>query len=174
MDWKLEQAVKDVTDSIQATSSMSKLVEDSITHMDDIQSTIDLMTAPNSSATPRSIIGMAIRSWGTTWKLQVLYSLLAEVVYEQSAPEENVFAVHLERYYTFMNLIFQQNLQDAPTIKPILDGNDIKEVFNLNSTGPFMKVALDGLIKWQFDHEGSSKDDAKGWLRTQREGLGIP
>jgi tRNA nucleotidyltransferase (CCA-adding enzyme) len=174
MDWKLEQAVKDSTGSIQATSRMSKLVEDSITHMDDIQSTIDLTTATNSSATPRSTIGMAIRSWGTTWKLQVLYSLLAEVVYEQSALEESFFAVHLERYSTFMNLVLQQNLQDAPTIKPILNGNDINEVFNLKSTGPFMKAALDGLIKWQFDHEGSSKDEAKDWLRTQREDLGIP
>lgn len=173
MNWKLEQAVKDATESIQATSRMSKLVEDSITHMHDIQATIDLTAAPNSSATPRSIIGMAIRSWGTTWKLQVLYSLLAEVVYEQSALE-SFFAAHLERYSTFMNLVFQQNLQDAPTIKPILNGNDITEVFNLKSTGPFMKATLDGLIKWQFDHEGSSKDEAKGWLRTQREDLGIP
>lgn len=82
--------------------------------------------------------------------------------------------MHLERYSTFMNLVIQQNLQDAPAIKPILNGNDIKEVFNLKSTGPFMKAALDRLIKWQFDHEGSSKDEAKGWLRTQREGLGIP
>ncbi|OBT71526.1 hypothetical protein VF21_09693 [Pseudogymnoascus sp. 05NY08] len=174
MNWKLEQAVKDATGSIQATSSMSKLVEDSITHMDDIQSTINVTTAPNGSATPRSIIGMAIRSRGTTWKLQVLYSLLADVVYEQSAPEESLFAVHLERYSTFMNLVFQQNLQGAPTIKPILNGNDITEVFNLKSTGPFMKAALDGLIKWQFDHAGSSKDEAKDWLRTQREDLGIP
>ncbi|KFZ02602.1 hypothetical protein V500_00077 [Pseudogymnoascus sp. VKM F-4518 (FW-2643)] len=168
MNRKLEQAVRDVTESIQATSRMSKLVEDSITHMDDIQSTIDLTTGPNGSATSRSIIGMAIRSWGTTWKLQVLYSLLAEVVYEQPAIEESSFAVYLERYSTFMNLVFQQDLQDAPTIKPILNGGDIIEVFNLKSTGPFMKAALDGLIKWQFDHEGSSKGDAKDWLRTQR------
>ncbi|OBT82306.1 hypothetical protein VE02_08203 [Pseudogymnoascus sp. 03VT05] len=142
--------------------------------MDDIQSTIDLTTAPNGFGTSRSILGMAIRSWGTTWKLQVLYSLLAEVVYEQSAPEESFFEVHLERYSTFMNLVFLQNLQDAPTIKPILNGNDITEVLILKSTGPFMKAALDGLIKWQFDYEGSSKDEAKGWLRTQREDLGIP
>ncbi|OBT56610.1 hypothetical protein VE04_03135 [Pseudogymnoascus sp. 24MN13] len=91
-----------------------------------------------------------------------------------SLTEERSFAVHLERYSTFMNLVFQQNLQDAPTIKPILNGNDITEAFNLKSTGPFMKAALDGLIKWQFDHEGSSKDKAKSWLRTQREYLGIP
>lgn len=85
-----------------------------------------------------------------------------EVVYEQSVLEERSFAVHLERYSTFMNLVFQQNLQDAPTIEPILNGNYITEVFNLKSTGPFMKAALDGLIKWQFDHEGSSKDEDKG------------
>ncbi|KFY47092.1 hypothetical protein V494_00181 [Pseudogymnoascus sp. VKM F-4513 (FW-928)] len=166
---KLEKTVKDVMGSIKATNGMSKLIEDSITHMDDIQSTINLTTASSSSVIPRSVIGMAIRSWGTTWKLQVLYSLLAEVVYEQSAP-----AVHLERYSTFMTLVFQQNLQDAPAIKPILDGNGIKEVFGLKSTGPFMKAALDGLLRWQFDHEGGSQDDAKDWLRTRGEYFGIP
>ncbi|KFY20402.1 hypothetical protein V491_03744 [Pseudogymnoascus sp. VKM F-3775] len=174
MDRKVGRAVKDIMDSMQTTSGMSKLVQDSIIHMDDIQSTIDLAAAPNSSATPRSIIGMAIRSWGTTWKLQVLYSLLAEVVHEQSALEESFFRAHLERYSTFMNLVFQQNLQDAPAIKLVLNGNDIKGLFNLKTTGPFMKAALDGLIKWQFDHERGSKDDAKEWLRTQKEHFGIP
>lgn len=171
MNWKLDQAVKEVTRSIRATSRMSKLIEDSIAHMGDIQSTIDLTTTSNSPDIPRSVIGMAIRSWGTTWRLQVLYSLLAEVVYEQSAPDEDFFPVHLGRYSTFMNFVFEQNLQDAPTIKPILDGNDIKEVFDLSSTGPFMKTALEGLTRWQFDHAGSSADDAKDWLRSQRENL---
>jgi len=171
-NWKLKQVVKGVTGAIRATTKVTQLVEDSINHMGGIQSTIDLVTAPNGSITPRSIVGMAIKSWGTTWKLQVLYSLLAEVAYEAS--EDFFFAIQLRRYSTFMDFIFRQNLQDAPLVKPILDGNDIKELFKLDKTGAVIKTILDGLLEWQFDHEGSSRDEAKDWLYTQKEVFGIP
>ncbi|KAG9237210.1 putative poly(A) polymerase [Amylocarpus encephaloides] len=150
---KLKQVVKDVTEAIRATKKVTQLVEDSIKHMGGIQSAIDLVTAPNGSTIPRSIVCMVIKSWGTTWKLQVLYSLLAEVVYEAS--EDFFFAIQLRRYSTFMDFIFRQNLQDSPLVKPILNGNDIKELFKLDKTGAVIKTILDGLLTWQFDHEGS-------------------
>ncbi len=37
-----------------------------------------------------------------------------------------------------------------------------------------MKVALDGVVRWHFDHQGGSRDDAIEWLRTQQEAFGIP
>ncbi|KAI9733802.1 MAG: hypothetical protein M1818_007069 [Claussenomyces sp. TS43310] len=94
-----------------------------------------------------------------------------QVVYEAS--EDFFFAVQLRRYSIFMDFIFWQNLQGAPLLKPILNGNDIKELFNLDKTGAVIKTILDGLLKWQFDHEGSSRDEAKDWLYTQKEVLGI-
>ncbi len=58
-----------------------------------------------------------------TWRLQVLYSLLAEVTYE--ACDDGLFAAHLERYSRFMTYVVQENLQDAPLVKPIFDGEDV-------------------------------------------------
>lgn len=72
-----------------------------------------------------------------------------------------------------MDFIFEQSLQDAALVKPILNGNDIKELFKLDKTGPVIQTILDGLLKWQFDHEGSSRDEAKHWLYTQKEVFGI-
>lgn len=76
-----KQVVKDVTEEIRATKKVTQLVEDSIKQVDGIQFNRRLGAAPNCSTIPRSIVGMAIKSCGTTWKLQVLYSLPAELVY---------------------------------------------------------------------------------------------
>ena len=105
-------AVKDMTEAIKTTHKTSKLLEDALKHMDGIRSIIKLVVANVKSADnlPRSKVGMAIKSWGTTWRLQVLYSLLAEVVMEES--DEGFFAAHLERYSQFIGFVVEQNLQD--------------------------------------------------------------
>ncbi|KAI9739965.1 MAG: hypothetical protein M1818_005021 [Claussenomyces sp. TS43310] len=174
MRTNVEEVVKDVTEAIKATSKSSKLVEDALKHMDEIRSTVDLVADHDhsESSLSRSTVGIAIKSWGVTWKLQVLYSLLAEAVYEAS--DDCCFAAQLARYSQFVDFVLQQDLQDAPHIQPILNGDDIKGLFRLEKVGAFMKRALDGIVTWQFDNRDSSRDDATKWLRTQKEHLGIP
>ena len=120
----------------------------------------------------RSTVGMAIRSWGVTWRPQVLYALLAEVVYEPS--DDGFFAAQLGRFSKFMEFVHQQKLQDAPFIKPIVNGDDIKEIFKPKKSGAFMKTALDGVIRWQFDNKDGTRHEVIEWLQTQREVLGLP
>lgn len=170
---KLEEAVRTATEAIKATKKMSKLLEDALKHVDEIRSTVDLVAAQDGSKSlSRSTVGMAIRSWGATWRLQVLYSLLAEVVYEVSG--DGFFAAQLQRYSIFLNYVLQQELQAAPAIKPILNGDDVKRIFKLDKSGAFLKTALDGVVRWQFDNKDGTKDEAVEWLRTQKEAFGIP
>jgi hypothetical protein len=69
--------------------------------------------------------------------------------------------------------VFQQNLQDAYLVKPVMDGNAIKELFGVKQSGSFLATAINDLIAWQFDNKGSGLDDAKKWLYQQRERLGV-
>lgn len=61
---------------------------------------------------------MAIRSWGESWRIQVLFSLLVEVVYEES--HDGFFGAQLERYSVFLDYMYQHKLQDVQ--KLILNG----------------------------------------------------
>ena len=171
---RLANAIKEMTEAIKATNKTSKLLEAALKHMDDILLAVNLVESHNQSEShlSRSTIGMAIRYWGPTWRLQVLYSLLAEVVYD--ACDEDFFAAELGRYSKFLDFVQQQRLEDAALIKPILKGDDVLRLFNLKKSGAFIKTALDGITKWQFDHEQGSKDEAREWLLLQREEFGIP
>lgn len=102
-----------------------------------------------------------------SWKLQVLYSLLANAI--SQAVDDGAFADLLDGYSKFMDHVFGQGLENAPRAKPILNGSELKTIFNLTQSGAFLKVALDGLVQWQFDHEPVSKTDATEWVLTQRE-----
>ena len=61
---------------------------------------------------------MAIRSWGATWRLQTLLSLLAEAVFEYA---DNI-TERLETYERFLEYVDQNHLGDAHLLRPILDG----------------------------------------------------
>lgn len=115
---------------------------------------------------------MAGRSWGRSWKLQLLYALLADAI--SQAVDDGSFADLLDGYSKFMDNVFDQGLQNAPLAKPILNGSELKTIFNLTQSGAFLKVALDGPVQWQFDHEHASKTDATEWVLTQRENFHIP
>ncbi len=63
---------------------------------------------------------MAIRSWGATWRIQVLFSLLGEAVCEAS--NEGSLGAQLKRYSKFLDYVYEQKLQDAHLLKLILNG----------------------------------------------------
>jgi tRNA nucleotidyltransferase (CCA-adding enzyme) len=179
----------ETTEAIKATSKTKKLLEDSLKHMGDIQSIVSMVAAqegeksaqkgeksaengkPTEGKVARSTVGMAIRSWGKTWRMQMIYALLAEVVYE--AYDDEFFA-QIGRYSECLDFIYRENLQDAALQKPILDGDDVKQLFKLNKSGPFMKRVLEDVARWQFDRATSSKEEAAEWLCTQKDYLDLP
>ncbi|KJZ71012.1 hypothetical protein HIM_09591 [Hirsutella minnesotensis 3608] len=177
---KLTETVSTATESIKATVKITKLLDTALRNVDPIRKMIALA---DDSRPPRSVVGMAIRSWGATWKLQVLYSLLADVVYDEStAPlssflstDEN-FALRelLRQYDAFLDLVAEQKVEDAHMSRPMLDGNTIMQLFGVKKGGAFLRTAMEELVAWQLDHEGAGTDEAKSWLLQQRERLGVP
>jgi hypothetical protein len=148
-----------------------KSASGAIKNMDSVHASVR-QVATASAGVSRSALGMAVRSWGRSWKLQVLYALLADAI--SQAVDDGAFADLLDGYSKFMDHVFDQGLQNAPLAEPILNGSELKTIFNLTQSGAFLKVALDGLVQWQFDHEHASKTDATEWVLTQRENFHIP
>lgn len=167
----IEKVVKSATGAIKATSKISKILDNCLMNMDSVHASIQHVATASANVS-QSALGMTVRSWGRPWKLQVLYALLADAI--SQAVDDGAFAGLLDRYSKFMDHVFDQGLQNAPLVKPILNGNEFKTIFNLTQNGAFLKVALDSLVQWQFDHEHASKTDAIEWVLTQRENFHIP
>ena len=91
-----------------------------------------------------------------------------------SCPNDTAFTAQRRLYSAFMDFVIQQDLQDAHSAKPVLDGNAIKDLFGLKNGGSFLATAIDHLVVWQFDNTGCGVEDTKKWLYEQREMLGIP
>lgn len=168
---EIEKVVKSATGAIKTTSKTSKILGDCLKNMDSIHASVR-QVATASAEVSRSALGMAVRSWGMSWKLQVLYALLADAI--SQAVDDGAFADLLDGYSKFMDHAFDQGLQNAPLAKPILNGGELKTISNLTQSVSFLKVALDGLIQWKFDHEHVSKTDATEWVLTQRENFHVP
>lgn len=61
-----------------------------------------------------------------------------------------------------------------PRLKLLLDGHDIKMLFNLYKTRKFINMAIDELHLYEFDPEDFGSEEAKIWLLWQSQALGIP
>ncbi|OKL64124.1 hypothetical protein UA08_00085 [Talaromyces atroroseus] len=162
--------VKAAAKAINAATKKWKALGESFKNMDDIRSTIDAVNHHSNPPPRRSTIGVAIRSWGVTWRLQALYSLLCELM---ATPEEQHDQL-TNRYAVFLRCVSSHDLHDAATLKPILGGADIKSMFGLKKSGAFMKPVFDAVLRWQFDHAGATRAEAEAWLRSEKASLNIP
>jgi hypothetical protein len=181
----LRQAVQEATTAIRTPAKVSKLLETALKNFDSISTIVDSIATQPEGSPPRSLIGMAVRSWGATWSTQVTYVMLAQAVYTAQTSSASGSSVSgsaideplgplLERYSAFADFVLDKDLRDAHLQRPLLDGNEIQSLFGLRRGGEFLKIALDGLLAWQFDHVDSGVAEAKAWLLDQQERLGIP
>ncbi|KAM4060950.1 poly A polymerase head domain-containing protein [Hirsutella rhossiliensis] len=177
----LQHAVETAAEAIKATAKTSKLLDQALRNIDSIRAMVTRISNQLEPPPARSTVGMAIRAWGAAWKVQLIYSLLAELVYEANPTPQSFSSMDdaastklLQQYNGFLDFVVQRGLEDAYGVRPLLDGNVIMELFGVSKGGGFVKTAMDELVAWQFDNEGLGVDEAKEWLRQQEPKLGIP
>lgn len=98
---------------------------------------------PSNDFTARDTLGMAIRRWGPTWRTQVLFNMVYEVVLNRTSIKNL-----LTSYVVFIDQILKHQVQEADTFKPLLKGTDLAKALN-TKPGPWMKDALDVVMAWQ-------------------------
>ncbi|KAJ4351730.1 CCA tRNA nucleotidyltransferase, mitochondrial [Didymosphaeria variabile] len=96
-----------------------------------------------ASPAQREKIGMALRSWGRTWRSQVFFALLHEIVYGDQSTEDI-----LRQYANFLTLTTDLDLLDVINLKPLLKGTELATALG-TKPGPWMKDALDVVLAWQ-------------------------
>ncbi|KXT13866.1 hypothetical protein AC579_6899 [Pseudocercospora musae] len=97
----------------------------------------------------RDVLGMAIRRWGTSWRSQVMYSLMVEFADNPAQIEA------IERkYIAFIEHLRALDITDVCALKPLLDGKALAKAIG-TPPGPWMKDALDVVMAWQLRNPGT-------------------
>ena len=148
-------------EGIKATNVIVKTLSDAIKYRKRIQDV--LQKADNGNIT-RAEVGMLLRDCGKAWRFHVLYSLLCDAV-------EGEFATVRERYATLVKYLQQQRLEGAAEIKSILNGNEVKQAMEIEKAGPWLKKAIDKVVEWQFANPEASAEEARSWIKLNREQL---
>jgi tRNA nucleotidyltransferase (CCA-adding enzyme) len=83
-------------EGFKAPNKISDIVAASLSHSEEIRSLVaqcakglqnPTTVNPSNDATARDTLGMAIRRWGSTWRTQVLFNLIHEIVLGQVSKE---------------------------------------------------------------------------------------
>ena len=121
---------------------------------------------PETEPFVRSKFGMPIRNMGRTWRLQILYSMLADM----SDKRASVYVI--ERYSKLLAYIRDSMLEDVADLRPIVNGRQIVEAMGVK-TGRWMTRALEMVMTWQLDHPDGEVGEVLEMLRGRRRELGI-
>jgi tRNA nucleotidyltransferase (CCA-adding enzyme) len=157
-------------EGIKATNKICDIVTSSVRNLNEIARLVDGVDTQKRRAqkTPgsqdlaaRDTLGMAVRRWGPTWRSQVMYALLVELVEHRdnvdgkSAPCKvnsrlcaNEMTAIERKYATFTTHLRDLDILDAYTLKPLLDGKALAKAL-ATPPGPWMKDALDVVMAWQ-------------------------
>ncbi|SCU85839.1 LANO_0C05644g1_1 [Lachancea nothofagi CBS 11611] len=90
----------------------------------------------------RSEIGMILRGFKGQWEEAHLANLALAFCLNESS---------LDQYQKFYKFVFNQNLQDAHSLKPMIDGKTLSKQLNIKP-GPWMSGVVTEMIKWQLDN----------------------
>ena len=156
-----EAAVAAAKAGIKATNLVSKTLSEAIKYRKNLR--LLSHRALTDQAT-RAEVGVALKDCGKSWRFHVLYSLLCD------ATEEKFLGV-VERYTNFVRFIKEQELEGAAELKPIINGNDIKNALEIAKAGSWLKQALDVVTEWQFAHPKGTAEEAKEMIKQKKEQL---
>ncbi|KAF3148858.1 CCA tRNA nucleotidyltransferase, mitochondrial [Orbilia oligospora] len=125
-------------------------------------------TIRTPSGLTRSVLGKYLRTMGSEWRIQVLASLLAELVEARSQGVELGSRGDLEiisGYESFLKRVYDEDLGEVWDLKYLLTGNEVKDALK-QKPGKWMKSALEQIMEWQLDNPTATKEDALENIKT--------
>lgn len=152
---------------IKATNTESKILKDAI---DFRPSILDAMRLVEQGAATRADVGMTLRKCKDAWRSHILYSMLYDIA---TSEQDHGFITITDRYQRFLLHIQESSLEDAHKVPPILNGNEIKAALGNPKAGPWLTRALDIVVRWQFDANKPTKEQAAEMIAGRRAEFGL-
>ncbi|KAK5688466.1 CCA tRNA nucleotidyltransferase, mitochondrial [Elasticomyces elasticus] len=144
-------------EGIKATNKVTDIVIAAVRNQQEISDLVDAVhvrkrrpdkAVEGEDATARDVLGIAIRRWGPSWRSQVMYAYLIEVVENEGSVEATE-----RKYTTFLQHLQALDLLEAYSLKSLLDGKALAKALN-TPPGIWMKEALDVVMAWQLRNPG--------------------
>ncbi|KAL3496261.1 hypothetical protein BJX62DRAFT_222241 [Aspergillus germanicus] len=155
-------------DSLRADNKTVTILGQTANHWRNIINVKAAVVEGQMQGTPaviRQQVGLHIRSWEKDWRLCIVLSILQEIM------QGGEFVQVLQSYDQFLLYVFEQGLDSAFELKPIVNGDEVKKFLNAKS-GRWLSTALDFVIQWQLLHpESQDKQQALEELSRRREEL---
>ncbi|KAF6232716.1 hypothetical protein HO173_009155 [Letharia columbiana] len=171
-------------EGIKAENKIYKLVDDAVTHLQDIVEKKNAVSHEDQTTTlplkrkqgacaesQRELQGMAIRKWGPNWRSSAMYALLAEVAEAKTVTDSRAV---LDGYSSWLLQLQSLNLLKAYETPLLVKGDGLMEAFNCKG-GNWLPAALDCVMKWQL--RNPDRKDAAGAIAEvleRKEELNIP
>ncbi|VBB83943.1 Putative Mitochondrial precursor of tRNA nucleotidyltransferase [Podospora comata] len=120
----------------------------------------------------RAKFGMAIREWDSrakgSWRLQVLYSILVDVLEGSTSREEILMG-----WLRFLDHLVELDLMYVTKLDRIIDGTDLSKALGVKP-GRWMGAALEVVMEWQLRNPGvEDPAGAVEEVKKRRVELGI-
>ena len=160
------ETVQSFRDAIKASNKVTDRVKNAMKYREEVGSLVD---AKDLDELPRSTVGLALRKWGATWRLTILYTMLSGIY--SSPGSENKIA---ERYHRFLSIIKRMDLEDADRVLPIINGDRMQKEFGLKKGGRWVGKALEVVVMWQFDNPNGRVEELLVLLKERKSELGVP
>ncbi|CAK3873400.1 CCA tRNA nucleotidyltransferase, mitochondrial [Lecanosticta acicola] len=139
-------------EGVKATNKTSDVILAAVRHQEEISNLVDQLYQKqrrpdkkweSEDPAARDVLGMAVRRWGSSWRSQVLYSMLVDTA---NSPDQ--LETIQRKYTTFLDQLQALDLLEVCTLKPLLDGKALAKAIG-TPPGPWMKDALDVVMAWQ-------------------------
>lgn len=169
-----KNTVVQISSALKLTKNLTKLVDSALTNFDDWTRFVKEVTEAKDTPS-RGSLGTKIRKMGASWKMQLIFSAMGEIVYTPQGEAEEQAAIQaiLSRYEVFLEVVKKLSLENVVSTRPVIDGTRAMKLLGVKG-GPWLSGLLEEMVLWQLDHEEAGVDEAEAWLRDNREALGVP
>ncbi|TVY54405.1 CCA tRNA nucleotidyltransferase, mitochondrial [Lachnellula cervina] len=163
-----------VREGIKATSKVCDVVTGAFRNFVELTGLRDAIKRNDGYVHERDTIGMSIRRWdsqGKNWRLQVLLAILVEAMNNSRNSFDGLFS----EWQLFIDHLTDMDVMDAPSLKLLVNGDELKAALGGVKPGMWMKPALDVCVGWQLRNPGNEdKEGAINEVRMKRKELKIP
>ncbi|KAJ2219734.1 CCA tRNA nucleotidyltransferase, mitochondrial [Coemansia sp. RSA 1722] len=108
----------------------------------------------------RMDLGLHIRHAGYRWPMAAVFSAAVELV--GGATVEQV----AEKYTSYVNRILAEGLQEAYSLKHIVDGKQASKILGIKP-GPAIRDVLDRVMKWQLENPAGTPDECEAFVKSE-------
>eukprot|EP00303_Exanthemachrysis_gayraliae_P001030 CAMPEP_0206003978 /NCGR_PEP_ID=MMETSP1464-20131121/3702_1 /ASSEMBLY_ACC=CAM_ASM_001124 /TAXON_ID=119497 /ORGANISM="Exanthemachrysis gayraliae, Strain RCC1523" /LENGTH=716 /DNA_ID=CAMNT_0053377375 /DNA_START=1 /DNA_END=2152 /DNA_ORIENTATION=+ len=122
-------------------------------------------------ASPRLVLGRAVRLAGDQWRACLITGLVASLPGLEASPSANAFRAWrlsaptrsaVARYTGLAEAILALGLDDAWQLSPLLCGKEL--MARGVPKGRPVGQAMEALVDWQLEHPEASVEDARAWV----------